>query len=186
MPPQPTITDDALLERLLDVFRTHGFEGSSLSRICVATGLERSSLYHRFPGGKRDMALRVLQHVDRRFAEDVLAPIDDDGTPRERAEAVAAGIRQFYGRGLRWCVLDTLTLGEPDPAIRDHVGASVRGFVAALARLARASGRGAREARTRAERALVLLEGGLVVSRATGDPAPFERALSELPVLLTA
>ena len=185
MPPQPTITDEALVQRLLEVFRTHGFEGTTLARLCAATGLERSSLYHRFPGGKTEMALRVLEHTDRCFADDVLAPVAAPGPPRRRAAALAQGIRRFYDRGLRWCVIDTLSLGEPDPAIRAHLARTVERFLRALAGLAGEAGAPPREARARAERALVLLEGGLVVSRASGKPAAFERVLAELPDVLT-
>jgi AcrR family transcriptional regulator len=185
MPPTPTITDEALLGRLLEVFRTYGFEGTTLSRLRAATGLERSSLYHRFPGGKAEMALRVLEHTDRCFAADVFASLAAPGSPRDRAVGVARGIRRFYDRGLRWCVLDTLSLGEPAPAVRLHLQRTVDRFLAALAGLAEEAGCLPGEAASRAGRALVMLEGALVVSRASGNPAAFRRVLKELPDLLT-
>ena len=57
------INEDELLDRLTDVFRTYGYEGASLSRISEVTGLQRASLYHRFPGGKEDMAKAVLSRA---------------------------------------------------------------------------------------------------------------------------
>ena len=56
----PKVHDEKLIERLTSVFRIYGYEGASLSRIAEATGLQRASLYHRFPGGKEEMAEAVL------------------------------------------------------------------------------------------------------------------------------
>ncbi len=72
------ITEDRLLEHLTRVFQKHGYEGASLSLIAAATGLGRASLYHRFPGGKADMALAVLDHADLWFATHVLDPLSGD------------------------------------------------------------------------------------------------------------
>ena len=54
------ITDGQLTEALTRVFQTYGYDGATLSRISDATGLQRASLYHRFPGGKEEMAKFVL------------------------------------------------------------------------------------------------------------------------------
>ncbi len=50
------VSDSDLLERLGLLFRANGYDGSSLGDIAAATGLQKSSLYHRFPGGKQQMA----------------------------------------------------------------------------------------------------------------------------------
>ena len=92
--PAPKITDEDLLERLTRVFQDHGFEGASLSRISEATGLEKASLYHRFPGGKNQMAEAVLAHVGRWFVENLLAPLRETGP-------VAARIRETGGESRR-------------------------------------------------------------------------------------
>ena len=49
--PTTKVTDNQLLDKLTEVFRLYGYEGASLSRISKVTGLQRASLYHRFPGG---------------------------------------------------------------------------------------------------------------------------------------
>ena len=69
MPHQPLLNDDALLDGLLGVFRRYGYEGASLTRISAATGLKRSSLYYRFPGGKPEMVGAVLARANAWFAE---------------------------------------------------------------------------------------------------------------------
>ena len=51
------------VQKLVMVFRQHGYEGATLSKISEATGLGRASLYHHFPGGKQEMARAVLESV---------------------------------------------------------------------------------------------------------------------------
>src|SRR5687767_7960924 len=71
--PPPLVSDKELLERLTGVFRRHGYDGASLSVIAAATGLQRSSLYHRFPGGKEQMAAEVARALGGHFSSQLLA-----------------------------------------------------------------------------------------------------------------
>ena len=51
-----TVSDVELIERLAKVFKDYGYQGASMSIIAKASGLQKASLYHRFPGGKEQMA----------------------------------------------------------------------------------------------------------------------------------
>ena len=68
-----TITDEELLDRALELFRLHGFEGVSLSRLSEAIGLQKASLYHRYPGGKGQIVLAAVARVAQWFGEHVFA-----------------------------------------------------------------------------------------------------------------
>ena len=83
------ITDGQLTEALTQVFQTYGYDGATLSRISDATGLQRASLYHRFPGGKEEMAKFVLAKADEVFAHQLLAPLGEPGEPKERIREMA-------------------------------------------------------------------------------------------------
>ncbi len=65
-----------------EVFRELGYEGASLNEITERTGIGKGSLYHFFPGGKEQMAVEVLDHVDRWFVENVFEPLER-GEPRD-------------------------------------------------------------------------------------------------------
>ncbi|MES2947458.1 MAG: TetR/AcrR family transcriptional regulator [Pseudomonadota bacterium] len=45
---------DAMLDKVVDVFWQHGYEGSSMAALTTATGLSKPSLYAAF-GGKEDL-----------------------------------------------------------------------------------------------------------------------------------
>jgi len=159
-----------------------------LTRIAQATGLGRASLYHRFPGGKEEMAEAVLDRADAWFVSHILAPLTEPGEPADRVRAMAKRLDAFYGGGRHSCLLDALSLGVAgDHSVRDHVQRSFAAWRGALADVARLSGFRRAEAERRAEEALVRIQGALVLARATGgETRPFSRALHGLPELLTA
>ena len=66
--------DDAeILERLARVFRDVGYEGARLAMLAKATGLQKASLYHRFPAGKEQMARDVLGAAGAWLEQNVLS-----------------------------------------------------------------------------------------------------------------
>jgi AcrR family transcriptional regulator len=182
--PTLKITDQELLDRLTRIFQDHGFEGASLSRISQATGLEKASLYHRFPGGKEQMAAAVLHHVGRHFVEDLLAPLRGTGPLPQRIKESGRRLQRFYEDGRRSCLLDTLSLAGGSPSLHAAVGQTYTAWREAFAAAAREAGLTPPAARKRAEEAIIGIHGALVLARATGETAPFGRAVARLPELL--
>lgn len=180
-----------LLAALTEVFRRHGFEGATLALISQATDLQKSSLYYRFPGGKEQMARMVLAAVQQQLAEHVLEPLRREGPPRQRVEEMAMRLGEYFAGGTKACVLDTLsvgTVGQASGSEPGSIAADLRSaylaFQQALAEVARRAGKTDPQAEQAATRALVQIEGSLVVSRLSGDPKVFAQVLSELPDLL--
>lgn len=176
-----TTSDIELVDRLTDVFRKHGFEGASLTRISEATGLKRASLYHRFPGGKAEMAEAVLSRADDWLIEHALSPLQGPGAPADRVRIMTGALSEFYGEGRHSCLLDAFSLGGENPEIREHVRASMVAWTGALAAVALEVGVEEAEAHARAQDVIASIQGTLVLSRATGDPTAFQRALRRIP-----
>lgn len=185
MPAAPRIADHDLLDRLTRVFQDHGYEGTSLTRISNATGLEKASLYHRFPRGKDQMAEAVIAHVGEHFMNDVLEPLRQAGPVQKRIHETGRRLQKFYEDGQRSCLLDTLSLCGGSSRLHELVGATYAGWRDAFAAIAREAGLGPALARRRAEEAIMGIHGALVLARATGDRKPFARMLARLPELLT-
>ena len=83
MPPR-LVTDDQLLTALVGLFGDRGFDSASLADIALATGLQKSSLYHRFPGGKQQMATEVANRIGSIFGSVILAPLESDRPLRDQ------------------------------------------------------------------------------------------------------
>jgi TetR/AcrR family transcriptional repressor of lmrAB and yxaGH operons len=180
------VSDTQLVERLTDLFRRVGYDGASLGTIAAATGLQKSSLYHRFPGGKHQMAAEASASVMEGFATSVLAPVGSDEPLRPRVAAIAANLDRFYDGGARYCLLDMLSVGDPGADASANLAAAADAWIDVFASLAREAGADAATARQRAQDAVAAIEGALVVARVTGDRSAFRRAVDGLPERLLA
>lgn len=179
------IDDDTLLARLTEVFRLHGYEGASLAKISDATGLKRASLYHRFPGGKEQMAQAVLDRASHWFGSHILAPLSEPGEPAVRVREMARRLSEFYSHGDSSCLLDSLSIGNETHELAMHVREGLQAWIGAFAKISQDAGLPPAEAQRRAEEALVSIQGGLVLARALRDNTAFQRALADLPARLT-
>ena len=179
------INDAELAEKAFELFRQQGYEGTSLSNLAAATGLEKASLYYRFPGGKKDMALAAASHVGQWFECNIFAPLAESGSPADRIKAVVRKLRAFYGDGAKPCMLDSLSLRGGPPELAAALSGAYQGWIDAFAAVARQTGLPRRLAEDRARQALIQIEGSLVLSRVTGNRKIFLDTLSSLPDLLT-
>ncbi|MEO0651802.1 MAG: TetR/AcrR family transcriptional regulator [Planctomycetota bacterium] len=182
--PASKVDERELIEQLALLFRDHGYEGASLTRIAAATGLRRASLYHRFPGGKLEMARAVLDHVGRVFGDEIIAPLSADGDPATRVRSAAKALERFYEGGKRPCALEALSIGEQRPDLDPVIRSSLEALLEGLAKAARDAGASRAEAKRRAQEAFARLQGSLILARAAGDTQPFKRLIRELPELL--
>lgn len=171
---------------LAEVFRTHGFEGASLSIIGEKTGLGRSSLYHFFPGGKDEMAAAVLAEIDDWFEVNVYRPLREADDPRKAIEEMCRSVREYFRSGRRVCLVGVFALD----AVRDRFSVRIRGYfqgwAAALAAALQRLGHDATTAAGLAEEAVLAIQGALVLARALDDPDVFERALARAEERLLA
>ncbi len=179
------IDDEALIAALSGVFRDYGFEGASLARLADAAGLQKASLYHRFPGGKEQMASEVLAAAYAWLQEKIIAPLQSDAPPIERLKTVSAEFRRFYDCGRRACLLNMLASPKTaDGPFAAPIRSALQLLIDGFAKLAREVGAGRHVARRRAETVVALLQGNLVLARGLGDERAFERFLGELPSLV--
>ncbi len=172
-------TREGVLESLMEEFRGCGFDGVSLSRISEVTGLGKASLYHHFPGGKGEMAEAVMAMAGTWLEAQVFGPLEAAGDPATRLATVLKALEGFYDGGAKSCLLDVMTLGG-SPAVKSAVKTVLVRLQNGFERLAQDGGLPRAEARTRAEGALVALQGSLVLARGLGDASPFARVVKAL------
>jgi AcrR family transcriptional regulator len=181
----PRLNDAELIGRIAEVFRERGYEGSSLSELAAAVGLEKGSLYHRFPGGKDEMVEAVISMVDNYFGENVFPVLRGNGTAQERAAKAARLLCEFYGAGTKACTLDTLSLPTSNKSLQKSIRGSAQSLMNSFKRLAEECQVTHGEAARRAQNAIVTLEGSLIYARVLGDTGPFLRFIDDLPNMLT-
>lgn len=178
-----SVTDDKVISGLAQVFRDVGYDGASMAQLADVTGLQKASLYHRFPGGKRQMADEVLASALAWFGENVLRPLNGDGPPAERLAEAVRSLNEFYQGGSKACLLNMLSSPRiEDGPFSQSIKTALEALVDAFACLCEAAGwKRGKQARRQAERLVTMLQGSLVLSRGTGSTAPFRNFLADLP-----
>lgn len=179
-----TVSDSELLEKSTEVFRTYGFEGSSISRLAAATGLEKGSLYHRFPGGKDEIAQAVVGYVSGCLQQYIFEPLKKDAPIEKRLRIIVENLRAFYDDGRKSCAFDALSLPGGNSELSEALKMTFNAWLKVFTDTAVESGLPLREARLRAEEALLRIEGSLVLARVLKDNRSFRRALAALPEIL--
>ena len=168
-----------LIEALFDIFRSHGYEGTTISLLSEVTGLQKSSLYHHFPKGKEDMLKAVVSYVSSQIQQHVLAPLlDTQIKPEKRFSNMVATIKAFYSDGRKNCLLNVLNLGEAKVEINKLQNDDYSAWLNALTQLGEEVGMSQPEAKNWAERFLIIIEGALVIQRLTSNKQTFEKHMN--------
>ena len=105
------VSDQEILTGLMSVFRSKGYDGASLNELAEATGLKKASLYHRFPGGKKEMTTAVLDFMESWIDEKVYKVLSDDQVvPAKRLEEALTNINIVYNEGREVCLYRSLSM----------------------------------------------------------------------------
>src|ERR1700744_4750905 len=132
-----TISDEEMMTRALELFRTYGFDGVSLKQLADSMGLEKASLYYRFPGGKNEIALAVVRAMDAGVRQNIFPVLAKQGvSPKRRWQLVCDELRQFYSGGTKSCTLDVMSIPDSTDAIREVLQKTLQDWTDAFAQVA--------------------------------------------------
>lgn len=166
---------------LLHLFRQHGYDGATLSKISAATGLGKASLYHHFPGGKDEMVETVLNYLEQWMTQNILQPLQQAGDPTARLQQMCDRLSQVYEGGQQPCLSAILLLGSARDQFRDRVQQLYRAWIAAIALVCVDVGLEEALAQQRGEEAIIAIQGALILAQGLNDPLPFQRVMQQLP-----
>lgn len=180
-----SVEEEDLMARLSGVFRDVGYASASLAALSEATGLKKASLYHRFPEGKEQMAQEVLASAQAWLTEHILTPLKASSPPEERIAAMVRKLDEFYSGGRQACLLNMLSSAQIHQGpFTGQIKTIFEVWIATLADVLVDAGFDRDTARSRARRAVALLQGSLVLSRGMGSTVPFRDFLASLPTEL--
>lgn len=177
---------DELIPVLAEIFRAHGYEGTSLARITESTGLGKGSLYYVFPGGKEEIANAVLSQIDGWFQREVFEPLRETADAMVGIDRMFDEVKRYFLSGRKVCLVGVFALVNVRDRFADQVKSYFVDWHQALAAALVRSGRDAQEAAALSEEILSAIQGALVLARALDDPAVFVRTLDRLQHRLQA
>ena len=175
-----------VLPALGELFREHGYEGTSLALISAKTGLGKGSLYHFFPGGKEEMAAAVLGHIDDWFERQLFENLRKGPDAHASIHAMFRTVDEYFRSGQRVCLVGAFALGGVRDRYAERINAYFAVWIDTLAAALRRAGKPRAAARAAAEDAVATIQGALVAARALDDSALFRRALKRAEARLFA
>lgn len=173
----PKVSEQEVVERLYQVFREQGFDGASLNELAKATGLKKASLYHRFPGGKQEMAAAVMGYVADWNETNVSAIFYSDLTPEKKLNTVLQNLDELYAGGTNKCILRSFSVGLESAFLHPSVKTTFENLLIGFEQLALQFGHQPETAKNIGRKAVVNLHGGLILSQVTEDASYFQDSL---------
>jgi AcrR family transcriptional regulator len=182
-------TRDRILTATNELFRRHGFNGTSIKQVTLAAQVPMGSLYHFFPNGKDQLAQEAIETSGPAY-EQLFEMIATE------AESPLAAISDFFDGAaevlmatdfIDICPIGTIAreVASTNEALRESTWKVFSSWIAAAAAHFEAAGVPAEEARQLATTVVAALEGGFMLARAARDTAPL-RAIGAAIVLLVA
>jgi TetR/AcrR family transcriptional repressor of lmrAB and yxaGH operons len=171
--------------KLTEVFTRYGYDGASMELLSQATGLKKASLYHRFPGGKKDMAAHVIKNVEAWFQENVDDVLQNETVPvSEKLSHALSAIRDLFEDGVRNCPLRMLSACTEASYFQSSIACCFSLLKNGFSKIATENGMDESTAQKKAMEAIINIQGSLVLSRAMNDNAIFITSISAVPQLL--
>jgi AcrR family transcriptional regulator len=186
-PRKGTLTRQRILERAAPVFNQRGYAGTSLAELVAATGLEKGGIYNHF-ASKDDLALAAFDHAVEYVTERNMATL----AGHAGLDRLVALIEAFPG----WtddpalpggCPLMNTAIDADDthPELAERAKAAMESWhrlIGATVKDAKRRGDIPPEVDPYGLASIVTggLEGGLMLTRITGDPAHLERIVTHL------
>lgn len=177
----PKFDRDAALERMSALLLRDGYDGVSLTRLSEAAGVRRATLYHHFPDGKEAIGRAVLDRLRMQVHRDLLECLRFSDEPRATLESWSRSLLRFYDGGERACLVGELVHAGGATLFAEELRRLCGLWLDRIADLLIEAGFPPREARLRAEDAVIRLQGALVLGRWLGSTAPFRRTLESMP-----
>ena len=178
------VEDEQLISGLMSVLRSKGYEGSSLNELASGSGLQKASLYHRFPEGKKEIALAVLNYVNT-WVENNLYNIliDKSLKPKKRLNLVIENINNLYNNGEKSCVLNALSMDSSVSLFALEIKKIMQLWIDGFTELGIDIGFKKKLAAENALQVLISIQGSLVISKGLGSSTPFLSALKSIEIM---
>ncbi|MFH4964057.1 TetR/AcrR family transcriptional regulator [Gaetbulibacter sp. M235] len=175
------VEDKELLIGLMSVLSSKGYEGSSLNELAESSGLQKASLYHRFPAGKKEIASAVLNYVNEWIHKNIyLLLVNQAISPPKRLDEVIKNINILYNNGDSICILRSLSMNAGIEIFGDQIKESMELWINGFATFGMHCGYSETVALDKAYQVLVNIQGSLIVSKGLNSTKSYKAAIKAI------
>ena len=169
-----------LIETLYHVFRNSGYDATSINQLVEVTGLKKASLYHRFPGGKAEMADQVWLFVQDWMDKQIFSITKESLTPKEQLELILDRLSTFYQHGRATVLTQSFLVGEGKQRYQEKIGQLFQKLIGVFEQIALNLNYSALAARKLGEQSLIRLQGSIVLAQCLKDQSIFRTTIVEI------
>lgn len=175
------IEDHDLIIGVMSVIRDKGYEGASLSDLAKASGLQKASLYHRFPGGKKEITQAVLKYIDKWIDSNIINIIQDKNlTPKQRLISVLDDIKVIYENGDKACIIKAVSTNTGLELFDNELKSNMNKWITGFKELALAFKFNETKAEAMGSQVLMSIQGSLIVSKGLKSNIYFLKTLDHI------
>jgi TetR/AcrR family transcriptional regulator, lmrAB and yxaGH operons repressor len=182
-------TRQRMIESTITLLRERGAAATTVDAVLAHSGAPRGSVYHHFPGGRRELLLAALT-----TAGDVICQVIDRATAELEPRAALEQFGQLWRAALvtsdfrAGCPVVALVVdeGPDDPEISTLARTILHRWRSDIRDGLIAHGVDAERAQRRATLVIAAVEGAIVLCRADGSAEPLDSTLAELIPVLAA
>ncbi|OUJ72311.1 TetR/AcrR family transcriptional regulator [Hymenobacter crusticola] len=186
-------TRQFIIEQTASIFNKQGYAGTSLNDLTAATGLTKGAIYGNFEN-KEEVALAAFDYNLGLVREGMRAGAESSAPARERLLAMPRFYRKAFLelRGVGGCPILNAAVevdDAPPAALRQRVQESLRGWRGNIVQIIKAGQqvgdlRPEAEADRYATLFIALVEGGILVAKATSDASALFTTLDHIEHLI--
>jgi TetR/AcrR family transcriptional repressor of nem operon len=181
------LTRQRIVAEAAPIFNKRGFEGTSMSELMSATGLQKGGIYRHFKN-KEELAVASFEHAWNLAARQRWLEIDKKVSSVDQLKQFVANfMEKRAGLVAGGCpVLNTaVDADDGNPALRERARSALTLWIRRLSRTVRAGitkGEIRQDADPQQTAAVIIsvLEGALMMSRLQGSEKPLEHARAHL------
>lgn len=169
------------------LMQRQGYEGTGIKLIATEAQATLGSVYHYFPGGKKELALAAIAYSEREFGELLESSLAAANTPGAAMESCARALADFLAEDgwIDGCPVTATaleTLGDDD--MRAACGRAFEHWRGIVAKALRAGGVGETDAAELAHTVIAVLEGAELTAQVARSPEALHAAGRHLARLL--
>ena len=175
-----TKNNTPLIETLYHVFRNSGYDATSINQLVEVTGLKKASLYHRFPGGKAEMADQVWLFVQDWMDKQVFSVVKENLAPKDQLQLILKRLSVFYQHGKATVLTQSFLIGEGKLRYQEKIGLLFRQLIGVFEQIALGLKYPATAARKLGEQSIIRLQGALILAQSLKDQSIFKTTMEEI------
>lgn len=182
------LTKARLAESMLELIQTSGYSGTGLNAVIEHAAAPKGSVYFHFPDGKEGLGVAAIDLAASQFGSLIAEAAASAGSAAEVARGVIEALATIvwesdFRLGCPVSVV-TLEMGAESERLRQACATAFESWIAPTAALLKGSGLAAAEARTLATVVVSMIEGSVILSRATRSTHPLASAAEVVAELI--